>query len=188
MTTEQRLERLERENRWMQRIGAVGIAVAAVVLLVGQGRQPEGWHLVAKSVTVNDELGRPRIRLGQNGGVPQLQFLDGTGRTHITLGETPHGPLLRLRDKKTTRIVLSTDHDGSASVLLTDKAGRSRCGLGTDPDGSPSIEVWDKDGGLRAVLGESDSIDKATGKSTKKGESALTLFDAKGNLLWQAPR
>ena len=40
MTTEQRLERLERENRWMRRFGAVGVAVAAAVFLIGQG-QPE---------------------------------------------------------------------------------------------------------------------------------------------------
>ena len=31
MTTEQRLERLERENRWMRRIGAVAVVVAAAV-------------------------------------------------------------------------------------------------------------------------------------------------------------
>ena len=33
MTTEQRLERLERENRWMRRIGAVDVAVAVCSLL-----------------------------------------------------------------------------------------------------------------------------------------------------------
>ena len=38
MTTEQRLERLERQNRWMRRIGAVAVAVAAAVFLIGQGK------------------------------------------------------------------------------------------------------------------------------------------------------
>jgi hypothetical protein len=31
MTTEQRLVRLERENKWMRRIGAVGLALVAAV-------------------------------------------------------------------------------------------------------------------------------------------------------------
>jgi hypothetical protein len=35
MTLEQRVEKLERENRWMRRIGAVGVAVAAAVFLEG---------------------------------------------------------------------------------------------------------------------------------------------------------
>lgn len=34
MTTEQRLERLERENRWMRRLGAVGIPMRILALLV----------------------------------------------------------------------------------------------------------------------------------------------------------
>ncbi len=33
MTTEQRLERLERENRWVKRIGAAGVAVVVCSLL-----------------------------------------------------------------------------------------------------------------------------------------------------------
>jgi hypothetical protein len=188
MTLEQRLEKLERENRWTRRIGAVAVAAAAVLLLVGQGRQTEGWHLVAKSVTINDAAGRPRIRLGQERGPPQLVFLDASGRPHITLGETSTGPLLRFRDKNEVRVVLSADYDGSASLLLTDAAGKSRCGLGTDPDGSPSVEIRDEDGDLRAVLGESDSVDKVTGRQIKTAESALTLFDTEGNIVWQVAR
>jgi len=43
MTTEQRLERLERENRWMRRIGAVGlvlvvVSLAGFVYLLSRGR------------------------------------------------------------------------------------------------------------------------------------------------------
>ena len=34
MTLEQRLEKLERENRWMRRIGVVAAAVAAAVFLI----------------------------------------------------------------------------------------------------------------------------------------------------------
>jgi len=43
MTTEQRLERLERENRWTRRIGTVGVAVVAALFLIGQGKDKE-WR------------------------------------------------------------------------------------------------------------------------------------------------
>ena len=187
MTIDQRLGRLERENRWMRGIGAVGVAVAAAVLLMGQGKQTEGWHLVAKSLTINDADGTPRIRLGQERGPPQLVFLDATGRPYITLGQTSSGPLLRFRDKKMVRVVLSTTPDGAASLLFTDPKGKSRCGLGVDPDGSPSVEIRDQDGDVRAALGESATVDKVTGKLIKTAESALTLFDTEGNILWRAP-
>ncbi|MHC4162168.1 MAG: type II secretion system protein GspG [Planctomycetota bacterium] len=53
MTTEQRLERLERENRWMRRIGVVGLALVVVSLagfvhLLGRngvGQFDAGWEL-----------------------------------------------------------------------------------------------------------------------------------------------
>ena len=37
MSVEERLERLERQNKWMRRLGAVGVAFVAVVFLMGQG-------------------------------------------------------------------------------------------------------------------------------------------------------
>lgn len=37
MATEEPLDRLERENRCMWRTGAVGVAVVAVVFLIGPG-------------------------------------------------------------------------------------------------------------------------------------------------------
>ncbi len=54
MNLEQRLERLERENRWLQRIGAVGI-VAVIVALFLVARC--GEELVAESLALRDGEG-----------------------------------------------------------------------------------------------------------------------------------
>ena len=62
MMTEPRSGRLERDHRWMRRIGAVGVAVVAGVLLMGQGKEePEGlgFDELAKLVA-NDDLPEPR--------------------------------------------------------------------------------------------------------------------------------
>jgi hypothetical protein len=185
MTTEQRLEKLERENRWMRRIGAAVAAVAAVVFLMGQGKDGKLPDLEVRSLTVKDHEGRVRIRLGHREGWPQLLFVDATGRTHITLGETQHGPLLRFRDRYHTRVVLCVDHNGAASLLFTDRRGKCRGGLGVDPHGSPSLEFWDRDEHLRAVLGETERLLEATGKAV---ECSLTLYDGMGHVTWKAPR
>jgi len=81
MTTEQRLERLERKVRWMRRIGAVGVAVAAAVFLVGQGKEePEdlkglGFDELVKIVTNGDLPDRRRTEalemLGRLDGAPR---------------------------------------------------------------------------------------------------------------------
>ncbi|MHC5052644.1 MAG: hypothetical protein ACYTGK_18790, partial [Planctomycetota bacterium] len=64
MTTKQRLERLERESRWMRRVGAVAVAVAATVFLIGQGKDKQLPDLEVRSLTVKDKDGKVRVLLG----------------------------------------------------------------------------------------------------------------------------
>ena len=49
MTMVQRLEKLERQNKWMKRIGAVAVALVAAVFLMGQGKEKELPDLVGRS-------------------------------------------------------------------------------------------------------------------------------------------
>ena len=57
MDLEQRMARLERGNRRMKRIGALGLVVAAVVLLSGAAKGKELEHLEVSSLTLKDEDG-----------------------------------------------------------------------------------------------------------------------------------
>ena len=47
--------------------------------------------------------------------------------------------------------------------------------------------LLDRDGNVRAELGVTTTVDRR-GAEIKTAESSLTLFDAKGDLIWQAPR
>ncbi len=145
MTVEQRLERLERQNRWMKRIGMLVLAVAAAVLLSGQAKGKAWQHLEVSSLTLMDKDGMAGASLS----------LFGTG--------TPH-------------------------LLLHDKNGKKRVWLGVNRDGSPALDLYDKNVNKRATLGVTTTVDKRTGAETKTAESTLTLFDAKGDVIWQAPR
>jgi hypothetical protein len=144
MNLEQRLERLERENRWMRRIGAVGVAVVAAVFLIGQGKDKELPDLEVRSLKVKDNAGK-------------------------------------------VRAVLASDTDGTVYLRLRDKDGKPRAGLTLFAD-SPSLDLWDKNCETRAVLGVTTTVDKVTGAETKTAESTLTLYDAQGTVVWQAPR
>jgi hypothetical protein len=110
MTTEQRLARLEREIRWMRRIGAVCLAVVAAVFLMGQDKAKELPDLEVRSLTVKDKDGKVRA-----------------GFATTADGST----LLSIMDKKTgsgTRAMLDTWTwpDGSPILGLFDKDGKPR--------------------------------------------------------------
>ena len=100
MTTEQRLERLERENRRMRRIGAVAVAVAAAVFLVGQGKSKELPDLEARSLTIKDEGGNVRAKLTTAGAAAGLALMAKDGKVRVNLYTTAGGSTyLRFFDK-----------------------------------------------------------------------------------------
>ncbi|MHC4670534.1 MAG: hypothetical protein ACYTFD_19290, partial [Planctomycetota bacterium] len=92
MTTEQRLERLERENRWMRRIGAVCLALVAAVFLMGQEKAKELPDLEVGSLKVKDKDGKVRVFLRPEGrGSPALTLLDRDGQRRAVLSVHPDG-------------------------------------------------------------------------------------------------
>ncbi|MHC4138043.1 MAG: hypothetical protein ACYS0K_24150 [Planctomycetota bacterium] len=157
MTTEQRLERLERENRWLRRIGAVTVAVAAAVFLIGQGKDKKLPDLEVRSVQVKDKDGKVRVALGTDAeGTPHLRFADEHGKLRAMLGTFDEDLLcLTLWDRDfKVRAALGVSSAGSPHLRLADEAGVARLRLSTHRDGSPYLE----------------------------------FYDAKGTVIWQAPR
>jgi len=174
MTVEKRLEKLERENRCMRRAGAVVLAVAATVLLMGQGKGEKLPDLEVRSLTVKDEKGEVRVKLGTaTDGSAHIGLHDQAGRVRLSLRTAANGcPHLRLADEAgKQRVVLRVFLDGSVFLALRDGLL-----LRTAAKGPPSILFMDG-GRVRASLGIADD-----------GSPALELKDAKGNLIWQAPK
>ena len=58
MTVEQRLEKLERQNKWMRRIASVAVALVAAVFLMAQGKEKELPDLEVRKLTVKGKDGR----------------------------------------------------------------------------------------------------------------------------------
>ena len=185
MDLEQRLARLERANRRMKRLGTVVLVVAAAVLLSGAAQGKELQHLEVGSLALMDKAGKVRATLAEEDGAVALAFYGRDGRRRAVLSMHADGsPGLLLYDKNgKPRAVLSV-FENSAALLLFDKDGKTRATLGVDADGREvGLRLYDKAAEPRAVLGAT-----TTGAKTRTAESALTLFDAKGEVIWQAPR
>ena len=85
MSIEERLERLERQNKWMRRIGAVGVALVAAIFLLGQGKEQAVPSIKARELVLVDEAGAKRASLTTKNDKTQLAFFDKKGKAVVEL-------------------------------------------------------------------------------------------------------
>jgi hypothetical protein len=96
MPIDERITRLERDNRFLKRVAAAAAAVLACVLFMGQGVQGERLELRGEGW---------RILLGADaGGTPRLLIVDGKKRVRLDAGGLDHhagvDPALLARARK----------------------------------------------------------------------------------------
>jgi hypothetical protein len=160
MTTEQRLERLERENRWVRRIGAVAVAVAAAVFLIGQGRQ-EPRVIEAEKFVLLDHEGNERAVLG-------MRF----GRT-----KRDSAAMLFFKNKRGAR----TAHfvGGHAPGLMLERP-ESHVALSIGVLGEPSL-FWGR--------GSTDNPGSILSIAMVHGDyPAMSFYNRAGKVIWRAPK
>ncbi len=114
MTTEQRLERLDRQNGRLKR-GMIGMVVASLSLLVmGQALPPKVHDvLVAKTFVLKDGKGNERARLWSAALGPRLTFYAETGTTPESISADFTGGGLYLYARSV----------GGRAVLFADRHG-----------------------------------------------------------------
>ena len=171
MTTEERLERVERElveakaqatrakrrTQWL--LVALGLALGAWAFAGTFGPNTAGAQggaaavneVRARSFVLIDEKDEVRARLSIFDGGPMLAMSDEKGHLRAILGILKDGPKLNLFDEKAvTRAVLAVVPDGSGLVLHDDK-GKPRAMLGVAAAG-PELALLDAAGEVRARL------------------------------------
>ena len=146
MTTEQRLERLERKVRWMRRIGVVAVAVAAAVFLIGQGTDKELPDLKAKSLELIDESGKRWLFAASEKETARFGLYDTNGVAWFVVW--------RNRDIKASRVILGSDRgdvtltadDHYVGLYVHDSQTLPLIGIYTDDKEMPVIGLQSKDG------------------------------------------
>ena len=122
-----RLDRVERENRWLKRIGALALIGASALAVMGQA----GSSNVAKVVEAEKFVVRDA-----NGGVGAV-----LGVT------TDNNSGLEIRDKNgKAGVTLGMGASGNPAMRLDGKDRKTGIALGVRPDNSPGLELYDKDG------------------------------------------
>jgi hypothetical protein len=164
---EERLEKLERQNRRMKLAGLGAMVIAGAFVLMGQASGPRTPSEVrAKSFVLVDANGETRARLYMSASAngPELTLLDAKGNERLTLYGPPIGPTLALSDangevraglavtsdrpwltlydaKGNPRVVLDANSEG-AGLALSDANGEVRAGLAVTSDG-PGLVLSD---------------------------------------------
>ncbi|MFQ5532955.1 MAG: hypothetical protein ACE5EP_03785, partial [Candidatus Methylomirabilales bacterium] len=150
-----RLDRVERQNQRLMRIGAVALTGIAAMVLMGQAT-PVVKEVEAERFVVRDASGNRRGVLGVGSdGVPTLALVGAEAKSQLVLLVGPRGrPALWFHDKTgTRRIVLGTLADGSPRLAFFDNAGKRRIIVDTLADGSGGVYLLDPDEKPRATLG-----------------------------------
>lgn len=209
----ERLDRLERENRHVKRVGVAALATITAVILTGQAAPPRAPKVVeADEFVLRDGKGAVRAMLGFRGGAPLLSFYDEEQTLRVGLGFTPAGlPTVAILSKdgniRSSLTVLAND---TTALYLYDQNERPHAVLAVKTDGTPSLSVFGKDkegtailgidgkgvsgltlsdqsGITRAVLGSISLETRDTGVIETRPESSVVLFDNAGKVIWSAP-
>lgn len=131
-----------------------------------------------------DGNARAFISVAHGGG--SLTFADTKNIPTTILSSANNAGSLTFYDSKgRPRIIVSSDHLGQG-ILLNDAKGTPRIDL-SNMKSYVNIAVNDSNGNSRALLGNSQTVNKFTGAKTTTSESTITLFDTKGNVLYQRP-
>jgi len=150
MTLEERLTKLEAQNRRLKRGAAAGLVAVVAVLCMAQAR-PLPEALEASQFVLRDAQGRERVRIEvARDGNPALNMLDQEGRLRSSLG--PHGisfyddtgrmrttlmsDLLYMSDERAHEIAHIQGDMHGVELLLFSGLGSGSTVLRADPAGS----------------------------------------------------
>ena len=149
MTTEERLEKLEKELAQLARAATEEVIARQFVLVDDKGktRAVLGMSKTGPSLALYDENGKFRATLNVTEDGPALGLLDEKGKPRAGLAVTKDGPQLSLFDENSkNRAWLAMSKNGPGLILL-DENDKPRVGLAMLKDG-PKLGLSDEKGKL----------------------------------------
>ena len=185
-----RIERLERQNRFFRLISLLALILFSSVLLMAQSRQD--GPLTAGRFELVDRTGKIRAALGMTASGPALLLVDEKGATRVSLNTTETGSSLKLYDAFGEIEGGAFEVDASSRQFrLYDKPGKIRAGLLVGSDG-PALLLADAGGKPRisldveeepglSIIGSTGNIGLALSVDGKNNPEVL-LYDSSAKL------
>ncbi len=174
---QQRLAKLEKQNRTFRRAAMALLAVFGALLLMGQAApEPHGVKeklISTEKLVLTDAAGKMRAMLYAAEGGPKLDFYDAQGNSGMSLILNQDGPRIyltvnsgqpnavlgpeqiALQDVSTRRIVALSLNPSGAGVFVND-GPRAHATLMLVPLAGPVLELHDKSGKRSAVLSSAE--------------------------------
>ena len=211
-----RLERLERDNRWLKRVAVAGISLAAALGIIysvacssdrnSGGIKPDAEKVTTREFDVVDGAGKVRVKIAMDclattNCQPSIKMFDRDGKAVTSVGA---GTVNVSGEKETAslqgdRLQFSLTPKGSASHVTAELgSGTGGGGLlslaGTGGSyvlvnsNSPSVEMKDSQGYMMD-LGAVDLTTVISGQTSRTTASSIVMFsnDSKHHLIWRVP-
>jgi hypothetical protein len=213
----QRLERLEKENRRLKRLGLAALAILGAALVMGQS--PTKRTLEANEFILRDASGSVRATLKMDKGEPllsllgsngkaeaapeQIDFADSNGTRRVMLGShsaiyhqlaegktvfTDEGPGLLLSGPDgETRADFRGMADGAELLLYGQNSADSTKQVYLSSGGDGPSLTVADEKGFKAVIGSVSLSIPSTGGSSRTSAASFVLFDNDGKVIWNIP-
>ncbi|HOO17638.1 MAG TPA: hypothetical protein PK920_07570 [Phycisphaerae bacterium] len=161
LTLEERIGRLERQNRWLKAAFGVLAAGAVAVLVLGQvapSSAPTGPLLLpervrAKRFEVINDAGKPVVTLmaWEQGG--WIETRDNEGRRLFDMSATDdgHGLFSTYNKEGNETVSFGGVKDGTGLLAIFDGRGRKVLGAGMGEDGAGVIASYNRSQDIKAV-------------------------------------
>lgn len=173
VTLQERMERIEKQNRCLKSCMVVLVLSLLALAVMGAKAGPNDGHfrqIIAEGITIVNGAGQELILIG-------FRKEAGTGIR-----------ILNKAGKRVLGIGITADEGGSG-ILVADKEGRPRIGLGLD-EGVPSVAMTNENGkkvlalggdekGYGFVVMDENEVERA-GLGFKDGNTGVAIYDDTG--------
>jgi hypothetical protein len=179
-----RISKLEDQNRRFRQLGGVGLIAVALLLVAGQG--PSKKTVEANEFVLRDTDGKARALLTVVEDNADLILYDAMdrGRMELKVDSTGGASLNMFNAQGMPVAALS---GGDAAVLNLGKTGGEERLLATVAPGIvPSFVLSDKDG-FQTTIGGTDLVTPQTGTARKTSAASVVMSDKQNHVIWKAP-
>ncbi len=196
-TIEERLAKLEEQNRRLKIAAAVALALIGVVALIG-ATAPKPKTIEAQMFVVVDKEGNKRAEFGM---VPYFATTSGLGlydenqNRRIVLSVQKADTGLWLYDAKGGRRVTLSENKDLAELTLSDRNGKRRAEVTAGTNGG-YLKLRNKDKGRVTVTAYEQITDiewadqeghLVGGETMVEPRQLVEIRDESGKVIWQAP-
>jgi hypothetical protein len=172
----ERLERLEKDNRRLKRVGMVAVLIAAGLGAIAATR-PTPERITAHEVDIVGSRGNTRIILSASSNSPSIALVDAQGKPRAAVIVSTDGMAsISITDAQGHPSVLM----GEGSLTLSDAQGHPGVGMDVEADGSALVTVGPP--GTGAAMNFKDGLSAVTlGDVGVAGHSWVRMSEDAGN-------